>query len=57
MVPLIGWFAAIIVFFVLMQQWTEADWIEIIIIVFFRWILMMVIAIPFGLGLMMGFRL
>jgi hypothetical protein len=57
LLPWIGGIASLIVLFSLIQWWTSADWIETVIIIVMSRIVAFVIALPFGLGLMLGFSL
>ena len=57
LVPWVGGIASFCVYWALIQWWTAADWIEVLIIGFVRGLVASVIALPFGLGIMLGFSL
>ncbi len=55
--PYVGWLLSLGFGFTLLMQWAEAELVDTIVILFVSVVLAALVALPFGIGMQLGFGL
>ena len=56
-IPYVGWVLSFGLGFTLLMKWTDAEWVDTVVILVIAGVLGVLVAIPFGLGIGLGFHL